>query len=51
MARNNYQYEPSPRKIQPEYNPRRKRTYKNKQDEEKIKKEQEQQRKNALKCG
>lgn len=47
MARNRYQYETSPRKIEPEYNPRRKGT--ESQKTKKSKREQEKQRQIALK--
>ena len=40
MARNSYQYETSPRKIQPEYSPKTRKTKStNKRDNEKLKKE------------
>ena len=47
MARN-YQYGTSPRKIEPEYNPKRKTTKRNIQKEKTIKNNEEDQRKNAL---
>lgn len=49
MARINYQYETSPRKIQPEYNPRKKTTKSQNNKKGKIRKEQERQRQIALK--
>ncbi len=49
MASNSYQYGTSPRKIQPEYNPKRKKSNFDNTENKKIKKEQEKQRQIALK--
>ena len=50
MARSSYQYETSPRKIQPEYNPKRETTKSTrKPNNEKLRKEKEKQRKIELK--
>ncbi len=49
MARGGYQYETSPRKIQPEYNPKRKKTKAERLEQEKRRKERERQKKIALK--
>ena len=51
MARSMYQYETSPRKIQPEFNPKRKTTKTEiaKREKEKREREQQKQRKMALK--
>ena len=49
MARNSYQYETSPRKIQPEYNPKKRETKVKKNTNSKKRKEELKQKKIALK--